>query len=387
MVTANDSALGKAYGFSDIASLNGEVWVVFAASDHNSEIVRLGPAFAERRTLDSVPIESKDGGRRWLLPGVEIAIHRVDLTASRLLAEQPFSVIRISEDFPLQAGKQEEDSSLLKKLDQVAEAIEARLHYSPEVAEPRLDDCVLDMLDSVKQSASFVWSHDRHRSYLLERIRDNWTLTQRYADPCAIEADIIVPLETGKGLVQFNSEGRADLSVDQCAAIRAQFGFSFLTEAATPPEQRAMDMARRILRMILTLPSSMAGGMSLAPSFSTSESQQDKPEHCIHQSIQIGDVGSGETLEVVCESYANHPQSVDLKVAVVNPKTLKAGARVGVTLGSGGEDAPRVEVILADDRKGGLYGLGEFAMPWDKFAGHGTAVGLELEIDLHPAEE
>lgn len=150
---------------------------------------------------------------------------------------------------------------------------------------------------------------------------------------------------------------------------------------STPPVT-ITEILRQTLHMILKLPSSMAGGMALAPSFSSSDAKPNMPEHSLRQSTPIGKEGSGETLEVVCESYTDYPNSVDMKVTVINPGTLKVGDHIDIILGSSGIDPRKVEFILKDDHKGGLRDRQLIAMQWEKLIEYGTPDGVEIEIDL-----
>lgn len=143
-----------------------------------------------------------------------------------------------------------------------------------------------------------------------------------------------------------------------------------------------IELGRRILRMVFTLPQDMSSGLNLAPSFSTTAAQQDKPVHSLSQRISIGGDESEETLEVACDIYANNPDSVNLKLVIARPKTLKEGDTAGIALARGGIDAPRVEVTLSDDRTGGLFGLGKFSMSWAQFVSFGSENALEVDVDL-----
>ena len=374
--------VGLAYDFSEIASLDREVWVAFAASDNNSEILRFAPAFAAMRTADSVPITSQTGDHCWLLPGVEIAIHQSDLSASKMVPGCPFAVVRVSESDGLLRGVlPSDDSDLLEQLNQIAERIEASFHTSADPVLPLLRDCVLEAINPEEQNASFVWSHDRRRSYLLARAHDSWTLTQHYDDPRAIVADVVVPLDAGNEIVTFGSDGGTELSSAQCAALRIQFGLSLLVEAALPTAQ-----GRRIWHMIMALSSSIADRLSpvpsLGPCFSTTKSQLDAPVFSACQSVRIAGKDSEESLELLLDAYSQYPNSVDLKILVAYPKILNEGSNLGITFGSVDVPSQMVKVILADDRKGGLYGLGKIPCSWEQLPRDSSTKWLDVEIRL-----
>ena len=128
MSMKNSSRLGQAYKFSDISELDQEIWIVFASSQRNEEILRLAPAFTERRTADSVPVVSGQAGQRWMVPGVEIAIHSLDLTPDRMASDDAFTVRRSADEdsVPVSTGLEDEEK-LLARLSQVTMAIEVNL--------------------------------------------------------------------------------------------------------------------------------------------------------------------------------------------------------------------------------------------------------------------
>jgi hypothetical protein len=225
MSMKNSSRLGQAYKFSDISELDQEIWIVFASSQRNEEILRLAPAFTERRTADSVPVVSGQAGQRWMVPGVEIAIHSLDLTPDRMASDDAFTVRRSADEdsVPVSTGLEDEEK-LLARLSQVTMAIEVNLHNSDVVSVPSLADCVLESIDPAAPAVTFVWAPDRQRAYQAQKVAGHWLLSQQYRDPLAIPEDKQVPLMAGNGLVSFNSSGSAQLKSEHRSAIGLQFG-------------------------------------------------------------------------------------------------------------------------------------------------------------------
>ena len=231
--TSFEQRLGQAYvpARSLSLKLGGQSesptqWVVFAASPSNPQILRLAPAFGQKKTQDSMPI-AKEGSpsQLWLVPGVEIDVHAKDL--EQWPSDGQYRLQEVSpETATLTPDVLEKEAAFLAQIEQVAYAIEEQLHTADAADSvlPLLADCVLEAENVDCKSLTFVWSPDRQRAYQLQHTGMRWLLTQEYRDVLAVATDKEMPLETPKEVLSFNAVGEAILSKKQAREIYKTFG-------------------------------------------------------------------------------------------------------------------------------------------------------------------
>jgi hypothetical protein len=197
-------AIGNAFDLSEIAGARDcSMWVCFAHSVSNPEILRLAPALDRPLTADAVRVISPRNTSLWLIPGVEIAVHALDLhdlatgEAFQIAAEDEESLARI-------AAMDTDPEVERERLSELALSIEIWFHEPTEEILPSIDECRLDSVAQGKPVARFSWTPDLHRKYELSREGQKWRLRQRYEYAWAVPSDALVPLRTRDALITFS---------------------------------------------------------------------------------------------------------------------------------------------------------------------------------------
>lgn len=200
---SHSPAIGCAFDLSGIRGARDcSIWVCFAHSVSNSQILRLAPAPDRPLTADAVRLRSTRDVIRWLIPGVEIAVHSLDLRD--LATGDTFEIAADDVDAPLQNDAMAIDAEVVReRLSDLALTIEISFHEPAERSLPSIDECRLDSVAQGKPAAQFSWTPDLHRKYELNREGPQWHLKQRYFGEGAVPGDALVPLRTRDSVLTF----------------------------------------------------------------------------------------------------------------------------------------------------------------------------------------
>lgn len=267
--TSRPTRVGCAYDLASIARVSDEVWICFACSKSNQEILRLSPATKDLCVSDAVRIESVNGEIRWLIPGVEVAIHSMDLSAGT--ADNSFSVCVEHSGEERTIGVESDESNRVPFL-QVAEQIEFHFHESDQPVIPSIEDCQLQAIEPDKLTALFHWKHDKLRTYRLTGHDGTWSLFQTYQDDNSVPYDAMVPLKIAEASFSFTeaSAPGTSLSPVQAATLIGKFGLGAAFDKLSKTPSGHADNNSRIKDILVRLVADLSP-LRWAASFATNE--------------------------------------------------------------------------------------------------------------------
>lgn len=219
------------------------VWICFARSPDNPAILRLAPAIpADRLQVDGLKpdgsecaakLVDQDGAERWLVGGIEVRLHEVDLddpgvvTAAGIFKIADQSGPTDAEWFPNTEPSPAFDD-FIDRLSLLAMEITERIHENVQEKDyPALEDCQIAEINPEEKSARLYWRHDRDRGYRFRAQGCNWTLQQYYDDPGWRVSDLEVPLRIGAEWCRFSPDGLAPLSLALAQQVGKVFGLPF----------------------------------------------------------------------------------------------------------------------------------------------------------------
>jgi hypothetical protein len=227
------AAIGSAFDLSAISStLKSSVWVCFARSISNPEILRLSMAAERPLTSDAVRVRSSRDEMRWLIPGVEVALHSLDLRG--YATGETFGIVAEGGDSPVGVDVMAtEDDDVRQWISELALSIETWFREPAQPVLPSIEECRLDMVDQGTPVAQFSWVPDLRRTYKLSRAAGQWELTQLYDDLHAVPRDVLVPLRTADAVISFSPslEGTGTANIIEPANLLAPLGLHFSASA------------------------------------------------------------------------------------------------------------------------------------------------------------
>lgn len=387
MIAAHNgtSQIGKSFNLRAIAAdSSSEVWVCFARSKSNPEILRLAPACDARLTSSSVRIRSETGRSFWLIPGIEIAVHKLDLQDA--YAGESFTICAdddadVAEALPAEESPVDE----LTRLSEVAFSIEAHFHEPAEPIVPSLDECQIDSIERDGPAARFSWKPDLSRVYCLTREGQQWLLRQTYSDPEAVPSDALVPFRTPSGLLSFApaSDGTATAPVSDAESLLKGLGLRYVADAN--------ELQRSSSAIVIPFAKPVKGRSFSPGAFGSAPSHPvdlepthavfvrmaaNEPEFRMRASFATGETPAAEARRTVRFDWGGDiveliarpdptGKRVQLEVEIAAPKWVRPGARLELAFPGMQQDPTGIVLTEAGGR---LRGIASIATAWTVFS-------------------
>ncbi|HYS86187.1 MAG TPA: hypothetical protein VEN78_14475 [Bradyrhizobium sp.] len=385
--SASSEQIGRSYDLALIARAADEVWVCFASSKSNPEILRLAPATREQRVPGAVRIESHKAEIRWLIPGVEAAIHSVDLASAKAGDTYGFSDESYTSQTDIDQGTGE---ALYDRLALVAHEIEMHFHESDRPSIPSIDECELTSIDSGKPTARFRWTLDGRRAYRLTEDLDKWWLQQTYDDANAVPSDSLVPLMIGN--TPFTFAATADpgmpLPANDAVELIARLGLEYdnsskalrrrdhtaLAEAVAAGAQRIRRGVGEFVESLIVrlVPSDPLFGM--AASFATDDAPEIWPQRIVEFEWK------GDVVRLLARPDPAR-RRVQFEASIDTPAIVRCGMRLTISFAG---HAIEPTSLVFDDHDGRLQGRTSVRLAWQDFAAEAETA---IEIRIEPEDE